>query len=732
MMNPSIGKMPNTLNFTPKQLAVSARSYTHVQVPEGNSTNIGERSRITWRIPCGRANTYLNPCKSFFCFNVKNTTPVPAEYQELNVVSVGGNTIAYNELRFKQLQKVCLDGSGYALINRLSIYSSSNLCEEIGEYGLLANMLMDLQISWSNRITTGSILGTGPLGINDVFSRYWSASCAVRNTKNDLNRPEYCSALQDPSKIEHLNYYAGYNLLSQSRFKNNTTAFPGATPDGNAANWTGYAGSVAGINSFPNPPGNITGSNTDGFNILMGGGIGAGAGDPKAHEANPLFGYTSIGPPQSNRYAPTQSVNSAGEYNAYPDYTQQFNTNIGANNVSLITRLGPEISWGGQQRICLPIISGCIGTNLQKLLPLNALSSDLLVNCQLSSYAESCCLSYVPTLFGWRYEEGVAGLVYKNAQTWDYHQPVLDSSTITNAATVVTMKEVAGRQISPIWTIMNAELHLNYVEISAEAQQEIDRQNGGLYTISSTSYRHYSFTDNNPSSSSLTYQIPARFSSLKSLLQCIRLNKTINDEGAFSLTSRVGNFWDQIQWRLGSLMVPQTPILCPNLNAGQASQTAVYTAGEYQPTIAGVNSQKAGSEVFAHLASAFGMGLCDLDLQCSIDDRIFGNNGIDVYRGGGEDDNEVDDGTFAIAKCKGSECGFMFGIDLESFSSQNAENLNSGANTLGLSIFCELKKTNNRCLNGEVCPNPQPATYDSFAIFDQVISISNGVMSVRF
>ena len=720
MMNPSIGKMPQTLNFTPKQLAVSARSYTHVQVPEGNSTNIGERSRITWRIPCGRANTYLNPCKSFFCFNVRNSTPVPPEYMTLSGVSAAGNQIAYNELRFKQLQKVCLDGSGYALINRLSIYSSSNLCEEIGEYGLLANMLMDLQISWSNRITTGSILGTGPLGVNDVFSRYWAAACAVRNSTNALHRPEYCSALQNPASITGVNMYAGYNILSQTRFKNNVNAYPGLSPDG-TVNWTGYAGNIDGI------AGN---NNAQGFNVVMGGVIDPAA-TTVASEATPTMGYTTIGPPQPNFYGPTATVNSDNILTAYPDYSQTFNTNLGANNVSLITRLGPEISWGGQQRICLPIISGVIGTNLCKLLPLNALSSDLLVNCQLSSYAESCCLSYVPTLFGWRYET-TATTDFDDAQTWNYHEPIANTSNILNLTGAATMAEVRGRQVSPIWTIMNAELHLNYVEISSEAQQEIDRQNGGVYTISSTSYRHYSFTDNNPSSSSLTYQIPARFSSLKSLLQCIRLNSTINDEGAFSLTSRVGNFWDNIQWRLGSLMVPQTPILCPNLNAGQASIPAQYLVGNYQPHIQGVNSQKAGAEVFAHLASAFGMGLCDLDLQCSVDDRIFGNNGVDIYLGGGTTDGEVDDGAFYIAKCKGSESGFMFGIDLESFSSQNCENLNSGANTLGLSIFCELKKTNNRCLNGEVCPSPQPATYDSFAIFDQVISISNGVMSVRF
>ena len=716
MMNPSIGKMPQTLNFTPKSLAVSARSYTHVQVPEGNSTNIGERSRITWRIPCGRANTYLNPCKSFFCFNVRNSTPVPDAYMTVSGVSAIGNTSRTNELRFKQLQKVCLDGSGYALINRLSIYSSSNLCEEIGEYGLLANMLMDLQVSWSNRITTGSILGTGPMGVNDVFSRYWEAACATKSSQNLLNRPEYCSALQDPHNITGINYYAGYNFLTQNRFKNNATAGAGASPDG-TVNWTGYAGLV---NNLPS---------TQNYSILMGGNV-----DPSSDlvsEANPQFGYTMVGPPTPNYYGPGYNLDVAGDFTSYPDYNLQFNTPHGANNVSLITRLGPEISWGGTQRICLPIISGVIGTNLPKLLPLNALSSDLLVNCQLASYAESCCLSYVPTLFGWRYEED-ATVNYSNAQTYEYFQPIVDTSGIVDGAGVATMARVNGRQVPPRWTLMNAELHLNYVEISSEAQQEIDRQNGGIYTISSTSYRHYSYTDNNPSSSSLTFQIPARFSSLKSILQCIRLNTTINDEGAFSLTSRVGNFWDQIQWRLGSLMVPQTPILCPNLNAGHESRPANFALGDYQPRQLGSNSQKAGAEVFSHLAAAFGMGLCDLDLQCSIDDRCFGNNGVDVYLGGGTTDTEVDDGSFYIAKCKGSECGFMFGIDLESFSSQNAENLNSGANTLGLSIFCELKKTNTRCINLEVCPNPSPATYDSFAIFDQIISISNGVMSVRF
>ena len=719
-----VGTFPRSMDFTPSSLSIGARTYTSTIQAEGNSTNISPGDEVRWKIPCGRANTYLNTCKSYMKFQVKNTTTIPSIYSD---VDNGGYTSNLN--RFKQLQKVCLDASGYALINRQSIYHSSNLLEEISSLNLLATMLCDLQISWSNRITTSAIIGMGPQGINNSYWRYWHAACTSRKGTNSILVGEHQSFFARPDTIGYNNYYAGFNFISQTHAKNFFNH------DGNGS-FTGWSGEI----NLPDPTANI---NIVGTSSLATGDVR----DLLPNEADPLLGYTMVGPPKQDVHIPNYTLNVNGDLTAYPDYSRATNTANGANCVSMVSRLGPEIAWGTSLTITLPILSGVVGVLLDKNLPINQLSSDILFNCQLATVNESCCLSYVPTMKGWVFNTdadariaGVGGAVvpveYDDPQTWNYNTIPRSWDQVDYA--VSSGDPITGRLVTPNYTIERAELVLNYIEISSEAQQLVDMANQGNYAISSTSYRHYSYTDPG-NSTQLTYMIPARFSSAKSLLQCIRDTRTVSSPGSFSLSCRVANFWDSFQWNIGALKYPLNPIQARNINRGEYAQ---WSDEQQQPVLQGFPSLKNGAELFANVMASMGQGLCDLDTQCCLDYTSYNNNMADPIIELGKQRIPTDyppvtsdivstDGSFYIAKAQGSKSAFLFGVDLENFSGQNNGGLNSGLNCLGLNIFCELKQMYNLNEDGTAARLPVAAIYDTFCHFDMIISISNGIMSVR-
>jgi len=53
-----------------------------------------------------------------------------------------------------------LDHSGYGLINQLTVFQSGNLIEQISQYNVLLNGLIDFQFDQSSSLGYSGILGT--------------------------------------------------------------------------------------------------------------------------------------------------------------------------------------------------------------------------------------------------------------------------------------------------------------------------------------------------------------------------------------------------------------------------------------------------------------------------------------------------------------------------------------------------------------------------------------------
>jgi len=704
----SAGAFPRTLNFSPDPLAISARSYYSISVPEGSST-ANPSSIMRLRVPVSRAGTYLNPHKTFLAFDVVNST-------------TGASAEINNDVRGKTLSPIYLDGSAYSVIDRLEIYNSSNLLESISSYGLLANLFLDLQVSVGARRTASTILGSGATGVSDTLYRQLRAANAFDSVNNNfgggagnLANPysEFANQIKDTAtaigEVPRGMQYAGMNLLPYSYF------ITGAVNDKTLVS-TAAGGTTAELRDRE-------------MNICLGG-VGATATTNEG-----IFGMSFVGPPKIDRPNCVQNftgvLGNAGTAagNAVATNLEQgalFNSSQGGNNVMGISRLGPMIGFNSRARFCLPLISGVIGTLACRLIPICQLNSDILVNIYTASNETAICCGATPS-----------------------H---IDSHVVGTPA----RKAISTTDFPRSYRLENVELNCAIVEISSSAQEAIDSMTGGIYTIPSTSYRHYA-TSLQGGSTHHEFMIPARFTSLKSLIGCMRPTAVVDGGGEstqnFTLTNRIKNWMTSLQYRVGSVLVPQEPISMENV---------YFSTFGAEQSFANNGS---ASEAFAHLLECVGQSVSDLDLECCLNSSIYGNNlptsllqisGETATNVGGHTNNSIADGRYYKMIAEGSQSGFAFGIDLESFSTTHCSSpVQCGTNTLGLNIFCILKSNLSTTGNGGLANVPStytatngsnyggawkatgsatilPVLCDHFAHYDLVLSCAGGIMSARF
>jgi hypothetical protein len=119
--------------------APRSRSYRISVAPVNQSTFLANQ-QIVFELPTGRRNTWYDGSQSYLKFSVKcKTDAACAQY-----VPDG----------------VSLENTAYSFFQRLDIYHSSNLLEQISEYGQLANMLLDVQLSQSEKAGLSAMIGS--------------------------------------------------------------------------------------------------------------------------------------------------------------------------------------------------------------------------------------------------------------------------------------------------------------------------------------------------------------------------------------------------------------------------------------------------------------------------------------------------------------------------------------------------------------------------------------------
>ena len=122
-----------------KPSAPRSRSY-RLSVPPLNKSIFSAVDQIVFELPTGRRGTWLDQSQTYLKFSVqcKTSAAVAANLQT----------------------GVAIENTAYSFFNRLDIYHSSNLLEQISEYGQLANMLLDLQLTQSEKAGMSAMIGS--------------------------------------------------------------------------------------------------------------------------------------------------------------------------------------------------------------------------------------------------------------------------------------------------------------------------------------------------------------------------------------------------------------------------------------------------------------------------------------------------------------------------------------------------------------------------------------------
>ena len=184
------------------------------------------------------------------------------------------------------------------------------------------------------------------------------------------------------------------------------------------------------------------------------------------------------------------------------------------SNTVNFSRGGINMTYGNTYTFAVPLVSGIIGTNLNKMLPVG-----LLQDCRLEI-------------------------------TWENNANAIISATNTAVSTNV-------------WTVTSAELVLQVLTLNSDVHNMI--ANKDTIMISSESYRNYN-TVLNAANTSDNIILPLKFTSIKSLLNVYRLQNNMNTFNNASLTSRRNPFAStgatvpNIQWLLGNVYAPAVPL----------------------------------------------------------------------------------------------------------------------------------------------------------------------------
>lgn len=352
----------------------------------------------------------------------------------------------------------------------------------------------------------------------------------------------------------------------------------------------------------------------------------------------------------STAYGTAPTVSTSGNdisRQGLPIYGTAWNSALGTPATQTVAQ---------QQTFCMPILSGTIGLGAEKFLPLGKLSDD--IRCEFT------------------FETQNLAVVYNN-------------STTTAA-----------------WSIVDFQFELAIVELSDEGENMVQSYIDPSHPIyiHGTSWRHY--TANMPAATSggVSYLVPARFGSLKTLFLAPRRAEQINDAQSYSLSSRVNPNFAQYWWRVGSSLLPAKYVTLEN-----TSSTGAYAEAfmELQKAFHSVSTPANASVLPATIYNVADTGSSTFTTSTTVSPSSF---------------------TVGVQPLQTTNSsyrnGFLIGQELESFALRS-DVLLSGYNTLSQQIFFEAQ------INTPI-GSTYGYTLDFFSCFDQILVIENGIMSVRF
>ena len=114
-----------------------------------------------------------------------------------------------------------------------------------------------------------------------------------------------------------------------------------------------------------------------------------------------------------------------------------------------------------------------------------------------------------------------------------------------------------------VYTVINAELELQYIELSEEGMQLVNSSappSSPIFIVGN-SFRHYVQTIKSGTEGIFSCLVPSKLASLKALHILPRRNTEINSATSYSLSSRVNPNFDYVVLKVSGTQIPQKPIV---------------------------------------------------------------------------------------------------------------------------------------------------------------------------
>jgi hypothetical protein len=243
------------------------------------------------------------------------------------------------------------------------------------------------------------------------------------------------------------------------------------------------------------------------------------------------------------------------------------------------------------------------------------------------------------------------------------------------------LKAVCSAQALTTFTVSNVEYIGNFMEISDSGMEKVMMASGPQLKWVVQDWRSYSHTATINNNSEISVPVAAKFNSLRSLISSYRTKSA----GALTFYANGSHHLGLSSYtvRIGSRVVP-------------------------------TKAPSTHTEMFSELIRAFG-SISDLNHEPNITSAVYADVPEAVAN------NE----TATVPTINAHQNAFYTGLDLESYSNSGMQNVYQGMNTSTEDVFLTLNY-------GTVPNGPQQVKYNTYAYYDQVIIIENGVCTVQY
>lgn len=165
MFLPNQKALPTQFDPRLKPSSVSGRTF-RVSIPASNASSFIENQTMIFNIPTNRKNCFLLPDSSYLRYTIKagaatGQATAAATAAIVSPVQVGYNatSISTANVGANLAAGLFLDHDAYSIINSSTLYSGSNVLEQISNANIVYNYLLDTNFSYSNALSQSGNFG---------------------------------------------------------------------------------------------------------------------------------------------------------------------------------------------------------------------------------------------------------------------------------------------------------------------------------------------------------------------------------------------------------------------------------------------------------------------------------------------------------------------------------------------------------------------------------------------